>query len=205
MDEQQYYTITTAATDPPVTVEEFKDFAKIQYTSEDTLLEALLEAATNVLESYTNRVFVERTFRGEFVYPACSKFEPLSFITIKQSPLISITNIQQYDSDTSTYVTIDATNYVIKTKSGYSRVLFNTGFVFYTYSFLEVAYPLRSEFIAGFGEAADVPEAIKTAIKMYTKFLHANRGDCAPDTAKSADIPFNIRMVINKYKVIRSF
>ena len=48
-----FYEIKTAATELPVTLEEAKDWCRITHTSEDVLIDSLIQAATTSLEAIT--------------------------------------------------------------------------------------------------------------------------------------------------------
>jgi len=187
------YTVTTPPTELPVTLSAVKALLRITHDAEDALLTSLISVATDALEAYTNRCFVTRTIRGEFDAVLCSGHEVYPFIKLRRSPVGDISSVQA----SSDGVFADVT-YQLKQQSGYSRILFPSSF-----STDDTPFPLRADFIAGYGDADDVPEGIKTAILQYINFLYSNRGDCAPECGLG--LPIVVRALIGPYKIIDTF
>lgn len=190
------YTITVAATEEPVTLNEALDFCRIDQNSPDEgLVTALIKAATLQCENYTNRVFIERTYLGEFDCQEVSKFERYPFIELRRGPFKSLTSITLEEDGSPVAVT----GVLTKDTPSYARLLFtetlNTAD--------EVAYPLQVTFVAGYGAAVDVPEDIKTAIKQYVLFLYENRGDVAPDGNQG--LPVVVASILHAYRIVNTF
>lgn len=191
-----FYTIKTPATEEPVTLNEALDFCRVDQNSPDEkLVEALVTAATEQCENYTNRVFVSRTFTGGFACLDISNQETYPFIQLRRAPLVSIT---------STTIEIDGSPVAVsgvKTKNTatYARLLFTESLP----SSDVVAYPLQVEFVAGYGAASDVPEDIKTAIKNLVLYLYENRSDIAPDS--KAFMPLIVTSILHKYRIVNIF
>lgn len=201
-----YYTVPIPPTTYPVTLAEAKLFLKVTHTAEDDLISSLIEAATNVLEAYTGRWFISRDALGQFDSIKYTNRELYPFVEIKRSPLSILSTVQIRSG--GAYITLDDDDdYQLKPQYGYDRILFyNNLNVDYEYN-----YPLRIEFTAGYGVAANVPETIKIAIKQYVNFLYLNRGDCSPVCSKGFVnfqghiIPFEIATLVAKYKIRRVF
>ena len=204
-----YYETVTEPSTFPITLDETKNYLKIQHSVEDDLLDGLIASSTNVLENYLNRWFISRDAVGNFDTVQFSRYETFPFIEVKKSPLNTVSLVQVRTGETFVDLTVDD-DYMVKQNYGFDRVIF--------YSDLdtdyEYTYPIRIEFNAGFGTAAQVPDAIKTAIKMYINFLYSNRGDCMPDCAATGGrfagtdyrmIPREISVLIDKYRIIRTF
>ena len=190
------YTITVAATEEPVDINEALDFCRVDKNSPDeSLVETLIKAATLQCENYTNRVFVERTYLGEFDCLEATRFEIYPFVELRRGPFKSLTSVT-LEEDGSPVAVSDV---LTKDTPSYARLLFtetlNTPD--------EVAYPLQVTFVAGYGAAAAVPEDIKTAIKQYVLFLYENRGDVAPDGNQG--LPVVVTSILHAYRIVNTF
>ena len=106
-----FYEIKTAPSSDPIVFSESSDWCRDLDSSEQDLLESLISSATDLVESMTNRVFVQRTFTGYFSYFSTSKYEHLPFVQIKQSPLLEISSVKINDE------VIDPEDYILKRKS----------------------------------------------------------------------------------------
>lgn len=195
-----YYDIKT----PPaelITLADAKVWIRMDsdITADDALIQALIEAATEACEIHTNRCFVQRTFYGYFSTLAISKQQNYDypFVQVRRAPIVSLTNAYLYvDGDYSSLV--DAGDYELQQSPAFARVRF-----YQDLSADEVAFPLRLEFVAGYGAASDVPEALVTAVKQELAFLYENRGDVAPDGKKG--MPVEVRSLLTKYRILNTF
>lgn len=192
-----FYEIKTAATTDPSELEEVKSFMYVDISDDDTLIKALFQSAVLLGEKLTGRVFVERTFTGKFSQMETSRFECYPFITLRRGPLVSVTSVKVMIDDVLTAVPSD--DWQVKEDSAYARILFTNTPV----NSDDVPYPLEVEFIAGYGEATDVPEDIKIAAKQHTLFLYENRGDVVPEG--KINMPIVARTLYKKYRIINTF
>lgn len=189
------YEVTTPAAEYPVTLAEVKAACKITHSAEDDLISQLIIAATNKLEMYTNRVFVERSFTGYFETRECSVWEKGLYFAIRRAPLQSVSQVQVYEDESQN--TVSADDYNIKETPGFSRIIFDSDAY---YSPNRMPYPWSVDFIAGYGEAADVPDTIKMMIMQYVCFLYTNRGDCVV-----AKMPEMVKALADEYRILNSF
>lgn len=190
------YTITIAAADDPVTLNEALVFCRVDTNSPDeSLIQALIKAATLQCENYTNRVFIERTFLGEFDCLEATRFEKYPFLELRRGPFKSLTSIT-LEVDGSPVAVSDV---LTKDTPSYARLLFTESLD----TADEVAYPLQVTFVAGYGDADDVPDDIKTAIKQYVLFLYENRGDVAPDGNQG--LPVVVTSILHAYRIVNTF
>lgn len=193
------YDVIIPAVEEPVSRDEAKAWCKITHGSEDNLIDALIKSATSKLELYTNRVFIERTFTGFFSGLECSKFEKGLYLAIRRAPLLSVSTIEVTEDDAQ--VTVSADDYNVKETAAFSRIIFSE----LNESPDVIPYPWQVDFVAGYGEAADVPEPIKTMIKQYICFLYSNKGDCADAGGKSGGIPEIVRAIADEYRIVNTF
>ncbi|MCP4489033.1 MAG: hypothetical protein GY820_17225 [Gammaproteobacteria bacterium] len=187
-------TVTSLPSGYPVTLEEVKALLRITSTAEDDLLDSLIAVATETLEAYTRRVFIERTVQEEFDSVMISGTEVYPFVKLCRSPLISVTTVEIYDG--TSFV---EESYQTKDQPGFARILFNE----WTYGTGDTPFPLRVTFKAGYGDAVAVPSTIKQAIMMYANYLYVNRGDCNPECRMG--VPVGVRALLGAYKIVDVF
>ncbi len=190
------YAITTPAAEKPVTLKEALDWCRVDQNSPDEgLVGALITAATEMCENYTNRVFVSRTFSGKFDAIDASNCEVYPFIELRRAPFVSLSAITLVVDGSP--VAVDGV--LTKDSATFARLLFTETLD----SADEVAYPLVVTFVAGYGDASSVPVDIKTAIKQYVLFLYENRGDVAPDGKQG--MPLVVTTILHKYRIVNTF
>jgi len=162
------YETETAPIIEPVTLAELKDFARIKYTAEDTLLEGFITAARMAAEEYTGRAFISRTIK------ALMDYWPGTVVHLPKPPLISITKVATLDED-DTETEYDSDNYYIMTGATPGRLILKKG----------VSAPSNTSrdyggflirYKAGYGVHPDsVPEGIKEGIKVWVAVIQATR------------------------------
>lgn len=207
--------MTTAPAVDVVSTSEAKSFMRVSGSDDDTIILTMIKAATEWLENYTEKAFINQTwtqtmdcvrdsYHSSYItssvlnVPYYYAFDDQNdFVDLARRPLSSITSIATIDEANNSSV-YSASNYVADTASG--RVIFNQG-----QSLREQALRGRSSivitYVAGFGAAATaVPSVIKQAILVYTAQLYESRGACEPsmdvlrmiDKHKSRDYLANI-------------
>ena len=160
-----YVVINKILTDV-VTLAEAKSFLRITSTSEDALIQSLINSAVTQAERIMNRDILTTTyenFRNSF-------FQDL---TLRRGAYQSVESIE-YLSDGS-YVVLDPTEYTVTIGGSFGVVC-----EIDTPTCDAVCNSVKITFKTGFGDDATfVPEDIKTAIKMIVSDMYANRGDCS--------------------------
>lgn len=187
-----FYELTTPASVQPVLFADASEWARDIDTTDQTLVESLIEAATDLVESQTNRVFESRTFTGKFDCLNSSKFEPFSFIELRRSPLISVTSVSINGT-----TLVEDTDYIVKEKSSFSRILF---IVTTDTLDTDLPYPIEVVFIAGY---STVPEDVITAIKQIVLYWYENRGDVSTDG--QLKIPLVSSAIIRKNRIVNTY
>ena len=204
-------TVTSAASIDPVTVAELRNYARIDDGIDSTLLTALIKAATNWCEEYTNRVFITRTLRlsldgiSEFdvplkegMYTAPYTVYLQNYIELPKPPLGSVSSIVYFD-DSDNQSTWDTSNYYVDAESTPPRVVLRDGGAWPTD--LRNANGIQVTYTAGYGSnATDVPEAIRIAIQQYATHLYEHRGD---DEGRGLNSPALVQNLLQPYKVMR--
>ena len=206
-------TIVTAATANPVSLTEFRDYARIDDNVDTSLIFAIIGAATRFCEEYTNRSFVTQTLRlsldgiGEYdqqiqdgFYTGPFQTFYKNFIEIPKPPLISVSSIKFFD-DSDTESTWATSNYYIDNVSEPARVILRDGGAYPTD--LRNANGIQVNYTAGYGAASAVPEAIRVAIMQYGLNLYEHRGDTEKNSTQAPALVQNLLapFVIRRYGV----
>jgi len=180
-----YYEVKTPPVALPLNFATASAWCRDIDAADADLVETLIAAATDKLESMTNRVFVTRTITGMFSCFGTSEFERYDFIEVRRSPFASIVTVKVNG------VTLDAAEYELKKKHGYHRVLFLG-----SHTLDAVAYPIEIEFTAGY---STVPGGILVGIQQLVLFWYENRGDVSTDG--SMTIPLVVKTIVNQYRI----
>ena len=156
----------TAATDTCVSLTEAKLHLKVENTTDDSLITILIKAAQDAVEAFTNRVLMSTTFElqlDEF----CG-----DDITLPVAPVSSVTSIKYYDADNSEQ-TMAAGNYFYSINQEPMEVEFVTLPAVYPYRFDAI----KVQFVAGYANAAAVPNSLKQAVLLLVGDMYENRMD----------------------------
>jgi len=177
-----------------LTLDEIKNWCKIDTTYDDFLLSALEVSCIDYAERSTGLYFIERDVTISFSGMRTSKWERFPYIDLPKPLISTLTKVETIVDSTS--VIVPTSYYTFKNISNISRVIFTTS---PTYDISE-PYPFIVYFTAGFGSSADdVPELIKTAIKAHILYLYENRGDVQSEGGLGA--PLEVDALLNKHKV----
>jgi uncharacterized phiE125 gp8 family phage protein len=154
-----------------VTLQDIYDFLRLDTdNNEDTLLSSLILAAEQYAEGFTRRKFITET-----CYYYLEKFPAENFIRLPYGKLQSITSITYKDSDGTETTMVKGTDYLEDIISEPGRAVLPYGGSWPT----DVLYPTNPiivTFVCGYGATpADIPEDIKTGIKMIVSDLYENR------------------------------
>ena len=162
------YKVITAATTLPVSVDEVKAHMGIYHNEKDANILVLLRAAIAKAESFTGR-----TFRpgGEIVEMLMDAF--WSPVEIERAPVTGITSVKYFDGANQEQ-TLATGNYDADISSAPAVITFmNAPAVYGIYRHDAV----KVRFVAGYANAAAVPDDVKAAILLATQFLYDNPGD----------------------------
>lgn len=171
---------------PIVTVEEMKAHSVVEHSGDDDLMDGFIQAATEHLDGKNG--LLKRCIGAQ------SWVQPLagwpSDRTIRLPfPDVSDASIVYDDADTQD-IAFSSTSFELghDGQGAFLRLKDNVDLP--TVALNSVA-PIRVTFTAGFGEAADVPAALKTAVKLLSAHWHKNReGTAMPDGVMQMISPF---------------
>lgn len=185
--------LLTPPTSEPITLTEAKLHLRMDGGEDDTLITALIQAAREVAETSTDRALMAQTWR---LYRDCFpeygspyvRFSNLcqtsgwslerqnsyrsGQIELHKTPLTSVSSVKYYDID-GVLQTWSASNYVADTNREPGRVYPAYNVVWPTTR--PMPHAVIVEFIAGYANAAAVPQKIKQAMLMMIANWYENR------------------------------
>ena len=167
-------TLVTAPASEPVTTAEAKSWLRVDHSSDDALIDALVKSARQWGESFTGRAFVTQTWDAYW-----DGFAFGDTIVLPKAPLASVTHVKYYDSG-GTLQTMTSADYAVFAPAGEmaqpGRVILNDGATWPSARGHMNDVVVR--FVAG-AAVASVPEGIKSAIKQLVAHWYEHRGEAA--------------------------
>jgi uncharacterized phiE125 gp8 family phage protein len=154
-----------------VSLTEMKAWLKIDGTDEDTLLSSLIASATAECEAYAGMSFITRTRTVKL-----TSFGGKDLI-LPYGPVTALTSITYSDEDDVSQ-TIDSADYTLDSSSSLAKVRVTETWPYTN----RVLNNVTVTYVAGYANAAAVPEVIKTAIKKRVAFHYEHRGDESIDS-----------------------
>lgn len=157
--------IVDAATEP-ISLDEAKTYLRVTHSSEDALISTLITAARQACEAETGRSLVTQTWAKTIdLFPDA--------IELPYPPVVSISSVQYIDATTALTTTLSPESYTLDNKS-------EPGWLVPAYGYdwpipLDVINAVTVTYLAGYGDADEVPEVLKAWIKLHLGNLYANR------------------------------
>ena len=172
---------TSAPATEPVTQAEAQLWLKQSSDADDAIVDLLIAGARELTEEYCQRAWITQTW--EYMLDSIPESAdadtwkikhgwPLSLnvpggsdsINIPRPPLISVTSIEYYDT-ANTEATFSSASYTLDTwgVGSMGRVYLNSGYSWP--SGLRDHNAILVTYVAGYGAAAAVPSAVKTAMR----------------------------------------
>jgi uncharacterized phiE125 gp8 family phage protein len=184
-------TLITAPAQEPVTVEEAKAHLRETSNDSDELIRSLIIAARQYVEKRTARQLVTATWE-------LSLDELQNQVELPLPPLVSITSVKYTNAD-GVVTTVATTVYEITSglEPGFLRLAYNQ---IWPTDYLSFSDVWKIRYVAGYGAASVVPEAIKAAIKLYVAHLYENREPYITGSIVS-DVPDTIDALIGAYSL----
>ncbi len=201
--------LVTAPAEEPVTLVEAKLHLRVDFSDDDLLITALIAAARQAAETLTGRQLV--TARWKYILdsfpgpslmgvPAGKTFTlPGHAILIPKAPVQSIVSINYLDMNRSAQ-TMPAANYATDLACEPARITPIFGQI-WPINLPEIG-AVSVTFDAGYGGAGDVPEGIKSWIKLRVGSLYHNREEVAAMARGKIDrLPF-IDGLLDPYRMV---
>lgn len=164
----------TAPGSEPVGLDEIKAHLRVDDTASDGEIVGMMIAAREAVEAWTGRALVTQTL--EWFLPCWPVDTYGGSLVLPRPPLVSVTHVKYIDTD-GTEQTVSSSDYTVIAPAGPRAA---PGIVAPAYA---VVWPsarfqrdaIRVRYVAGYGGPEQVPDAIRSAIKLLVGDLHENR------------------------------
>lgn len=172
----------------PVELATMKSYLKVTATADDTLIQSMIDAATEWGEKYTGRDF--RAITWDLLLDVFT-----DRIELRRDPVASVTTVKHLVSDSQ--VTVASTVYYLKKLVQSSEILLNE----------DQEWPVDTDNREQVIEIRFVTkgyrcqESIIDAIERHVAFWYRNRGDC-PDVKKSAE-GAGVTIIYDQFRISR--
>ena len=178
--------INTEPVQEPVTLQEVKEYLRVEDSTDERTLRPLIESARRYAEEYLGRALVSTTFQQ--FYDSLDEMEDPLFEGVRQGPylnyyknhlvlakgpVISVTHVKTFD-DADTSTTMDSSKYYLDNAREPARIVHRTGETFPTA--LRVANAIEVQFVAGYSSVYAIPEPIRLGILQHIAHLYEHRG-----------------------------
>lgn len=137
-------TLVTAPTGMPLSLDEATDHLRVDHTSDDGYIQALIMAATEQVENITNRKLLTQTWK------AYADRWPNGYFTLPYGQLQSVTSVKYLDT-TGASTTWDNTEYIVDIDSDPGRIVLGYNETWPNES-LYPSNPIYIEFVCGYGD-----------------------------------------------------
>jgi uncharacterized phiE125 gp8 family phage protein len=156
-----------AAGTQPVTLAEAKAHLRVDTTDEDALITAFIVAATEMAEQHTGRALMTQTWDMTL-----DKFPDALELT--RTPVQTITSVTYYDT-AGALQTLAAPGYVLDAADGDDYAHITPAYGSEWPATRDQVNAVSVRYVAGYANAAAVPESIKAWIKLQVSALFENR------------------------------
>ena len=176
----------------PITLAEAKQFMRVTHDDDDDVVRALIAGARIHVEAQTRRALVTQTWR--LVRDAWPEGGRLAVLPV---PLAALVAARIYRENGSTQA-LDIAAFAVDAAAEPARLAFTRG-----------ALPapgrpvggIEVDVTCGYGEASDVPEPLRQAIRMLVAHWYENRGLVALGETVAA-LPAAVSALIGPYRVL---
>lgn len=178
--------LVTAPSEEPVSRTEAKLHCRVEHTADDTLIDGLIVASRQVVETLCRRALVTQThdlFLGYWPHTGS--------VEIPNPPLVSVTTVKYYDGD-GTLTTISSSDYLVSAGTPGS-VTTASGSSWPEPQVRPDAIAIR--YVAGYGAASAVPQCLKQAVLLLVGHFYENREAVAAATT-FGEVPMAVDALI---------
>lgn len=182
--------IKTPPASEPISLAETKTYLDVTDSADDALIASLITAVRMTCEAWTGRALASQTWTlwldgfppgeksgapadGAYDLPVNHFDQGKRIIEIPRPPLQSVTHLKIYDTADAA-ATFSSSNYFVDTVSEPGRFALNNSAVWPTTA-LRPVNGVEIEFVAGYGAAVDVPDALKQGLLLWIKLLYSDK------------------------------
>ena len=183
------YKLVTGPASEPITLAEAKLYLRVDDSTEDALITAIITAARRKFENDTYHYLMPQTWE---LYLNQNEINAEQ-ISINKSDITAISSVKYYDQS-NTQQTLSTSDYQTAIQGRPYSIQLTT--VPQVYNRLE-AMVIR--FTLGYTNAAAVPEDIKTAIKTLIGTLYENRQTIVTGTQVN-EVPDTYKFIMENYR-----
>jgi uncharacterized phiE125 gp8 family phage protein len=174
----------------PLTLAEAKNFLRVEHDADDDLITALIAAARIHAEAETHRALMTQTWRLVF-----DRWPRSGRIDVRPAPLRSLIAARVYDSGGVAH-TVDPQAFVVNTAS--------STLAFAPWSPMQpgrVSAGIEIDVSVGFGDAGDVPEPLRQAVRLLVAHWYENRRISAGG-GEAATLPATVAALTAPYRMV---
>ncbi len=191
--------ITVPPAVEPVTLEEVMEFTKIDDPSETGLMLAMIKASREAMERYLGRALIKQTVlvqMDQWPGQVCKLPYGQLLQSGGTSGVMGINQIRTLDEAGGIQV-YDPVSYYAVSQPFLSQIIIKNGYM-YPFNTSRWYKGYEVEYLAGYGTtAANVPEPIKMAIKLWLSYFYEQR------VWEPLQIPPEALALVSPYRVIR--
>ena len=161
-------TTITGPAELAVSVDEAKGHSYISGTDDDLMIERMLGTAISLVETLAGAALVTQTLEARWVM-----WPEQEYLLLPRYPLVSVSSVKYTDS-AGTEQTWSSDNYIVDVYSQPGRIWLGYG-AGWPSATLRPGPSIAVRYVAGFGAADDVPDALKSAVLLYFGDLYEHR------------------------------
>lgn len=184
--------LVSAPQEEPVTRDDAKAHARIDGTSEDGTIDALIAAARTDVESRTGRALMLQGWR---IVRDC--IPAGGIVRLAPSPVVSVDAVTVYGNDGAPN-TVSTDEYQVDTISTPARMRFNTGAAWSA----RAMNGLEVDITCGYASASAVPAPLKQAVLMLVAYWFEQR-EAASLRAVAGPVAHGVDALIAPYRMPR--
>lgn len=202
--------VTTAPTAEPLSLQEVKEYLRLEDASDERVVQPMITAARQFAENHLARSLMQQTITltldaitdQESYMPEGMRTAPdlnyyKNYVVLPGSPIQSVTTLKTFD-DSDNATTMAASKYYVDTQREPGRIVLRTGETFPTA--LRVANAIEVVYVAGYASAYAIPEPIRMGMFQHIAHMYEHRGDMG-EYQQAREIPAMIKMLYAPYRI----
>jgi uncharacterized phiE125 gp8 family phage protein len=173
--------VITPPASEPVTLSEAKAHLRVEVSTDDALITALIAAAREHAEAVTARAFLPQTLEARWD-------EWPTTLALPRAPVASVSSVKYLDAD-GVEQTLSGQDYRVDLASIPPRITPTYGTLWPEAQAVTGAVAVR--FVAGYANAGAVPAAIKQAMLLLVAHLYENRAAAVERALTTAPLAYD--------------